>query len=233
MGLGAGLVAAGLGVPLSEGEEGARAGAGWLALGLVQVCGYAAALGCAFVAARVLGGWEGVSGSGGGGGFGRGLMGGLVGWVGAMPWLLVLGIVVGVVGRWLAEMSGSAAPEVVAHETLRELVSSGVGAGWWLMVVAVVVGAPVIEEVIYRGFLQGGLVRLLGGRRWWAIVLGAAVFSGVHAGSVDASGFVILFAVGLVLGLMRERTGGLTGPVVFHGLFNASNVALAMLGAGG
>ena len=30
---------------------------------------------------------------------------------------------------------------------------------WWLVVLGVVIGAPLVEEIIYRGFIQGGIRR--------------------------------------------------------------------------
>jgi membrane protease YdiL (CAAX protease family) len=100
-----------------------------------------------------------------------------------------------------------------------------------VLVASVVIGAPVIEEIIYRGFVQGGVRGMLGGRRWAAVIVTALIFSLAHIGAVTPTALVLLVLVGVALGVARERTGSLLAPIVFHALFNAANIALALAGA--
>jgi membrane protease YdiL (CAAX protease family) len=79
----------------------------------------------------------------------------------------------------------------------------------------VVVGAPVIEEICYRGLWMRSIER-----RWGAVtgvVLSAVVFGAVHFQPYDMP---ILIAVGLVLAALAASTGRL-GPAIWaHVAFN-------------
>lgn len=98
--------------------------------------------------------------------------------------------------------------------------------GWWLagLVVMVVIGAPVVEELVYRGLLQGSLVRRV--RPAGAVVLVALLFALVHFRPVQYPG---LFAFGLVLGLCALRTGRLGMPIAAHIGFNAAGLTWVAL----
>ena len=106
----------------------------------------------------------------------------------------------------------------------RELWESTSGAGVALLIVVVVVGAPLVEELVYRGLLQGAVGRRLpqwGG--WLALILVAAMFALVHFVPIEYPG---LFLVGLVLGVCALRTGRLGMSVLAHLAFNATGLAL-------
>jgi uncharacterized protein len=86
--------------------------------------------------------------------------------------------------------------------------------------------APVWEEVLFRGLLQGrlGRLRFVGSLRWYGITLANALTSVVFCAAhllahppVLAPGF---FAVSLLLGIARERSGGLALPIALHAGFN-------------
>lgn len=130
-------------------------------------------------------------------------------------------------------------PNPIAHDTLRRLTEEASSGGlpglwWWLVVLAVVVGAPAAEELIYRGLLQRGLATRLaqaGSRapRWWAIGLSSLIFVLMHAGVAEPHALITLAALSVGFGVAYERTGQLLVPLVMHALFNAWNVALALL----
>lgn len=124
--------------------------------------------------------------------------------------------------------------ERIVHELLSRIVSDPdrfwayVGAG------VAVVAAPIVEEVVYRGFFQSTLLRATRSP-WVAIVVTAGVFSVMHAGSIrsDAPGaFAVLFVLGVALGVVYERTRSLVAPVVLHMGFNAVNVGIALASGG-
>jgi membrane protease YdiL (CAAX protease family) len=105
----------------------------------------------------------------------------------------------------------------------RELSDRAQGAtGWLVLSLMVVVGAPLVEELFYRGLL----LRSLEKRRWPAAasVLGsAAVFALLHFQALQFPG---LFAFGVVLASLTLAFGRL-GPAVWaHMAFNASTVAV-------
>jgi hypothetical protein len=89
-----------------------------------------------------------------------------------------------------------------------------------LLVVAVVaVGAPIIEEVIFRGMLLSILTRSLS--RWPAILVSAAVFSAVHLFDPNAIAVIPgLFILGIVLGWVAIRRGDLSLAIALHSGIN-------------
>lgn len=76
--------------------------------------------------------------------------------------------------------------------------------------------APVIEEIIFRGFLQPALKNSLGGR--YAIVVSASLFAAVH---MDIFAFFQIFILGILLGYLYEKTQTLVASVVVHILHNS------------
>lgn len=87
------------------------------------------------------------------------------------------------------------------------------------------VSVAVLEEVIFRGGIQGGLLRrevfklkLLGlSRANW---LTSSLFALLHVWQHAALLVPGYFAVSLVLGYFRERYKGITVPVALHAWYN-------------
>lgn len=103
----------------------------------------------------------------------------------------------------------------------RELIDQASGPAIALMVVALVVGAPIVEELVFRGLLQRALVRRLGPPV--GVGVGAVVFAFTHYNVVAFPGLV---AFGVVVGVLAHQSGRL-GPSIFaHVAFNAVTVAL-------
>ena len=95
------------------------------------------------------------------------------------------------------------------------------GGGMVLIVLVVVIGAPLVEELVYRGLLQGAFTRRL--NEWIGVVVVALWFAVVHFQPVETPG---LFAVGLVLGTCAVRARRLGLGVVAHMAFNATGLIL-------
>ena len=83
---------------------------------------------------------------------------------------------------------------------------------------AVVVAAPIGEEVLFRGFIFRGWHRTPNDA-WTAIVVTAALFALLH---VQCDWFVIgqVFGFGLFLGWMRWATGSTLLTMLLHALIN-------------
>ncbi|HUQ39427.1 MAG TPA: CPBP family intramembrane glutamic endopeptidase [Acidimicrobiales bacterium] len=97
---------------------------------------------------------------------------------------------------------------------------AGSDAAFALLTVLVVVGAPLVEELFFRGLLQRAL-----GRRFPApvAVAGSAVaFGAVHYQPLQ---FPALVALGLVLGTLAHRAGRLGPAIAAHATFNAITMA--------
>ena len=101
------------------------------------------------------------------------------------------------------------------------------------VVIGVVILGPVAEELLYRGLtlqtvLQGGRPPAL------AATVSAAVFSLAHLAdpslfsTTGAVTLTTLFLLGLFLGAVRIRTGGLGAPIFVHSGFNLITVLVVL-----
>jgi len=103
----------------------------------------------------------------------------------------------------------------------RHLTALARGPGVAVLAVLVVVGAPLVEEVFFRGLLLRSLGRRFG--QAWAVVGSAVLFGLAHYEPLQ---LLALVAFGVVLGVLAVRTGRL-GPGIFaHAAFNAVTVAV-------
>ena len=87
----------------------------------------------------------------------------------------------------------------------------------------VLAAAPLLEEILFRGALQGGLRRRWGSRV--AIALTGVLFGLMHASDPLVVPPLVVF--GLLLGMLRDRAGSVWPGVLAHALNNS--VALAAL----
>ena len=147
------------------------------------------------------------------------------GWV-----LILLPMVMGlslVVNFVLTQLTGDP-PDAVGHKTLdRLLTSSPDDWAWWGMVAAVVIGAPLVEEIMYRGCLQSAFRAIAG--PWISILITSTIFAAMHLGSADIRMLPALAVLSIGLGLLYERKGRLLPCVIVHALFNAANVVFVGL----
>ncbi|MEZ5816872.1 MAG: CPBP family intramembrane glutamic endopeptidase [Hyphomicrobiaceae bacterium] len=84
---------------------------------------------------------------------------------------------------------------------------------------AVAVGAPLWEEMLFRGFLLAPLARPLG--FWPAAVVVSGVWTVLHIG-YSVAGLAEVFLIGLYFSWLLRRTGSLWVPIACHGLYNAA-----------
>ena len=95
---------------------------------------------------------------------------------------------------------------------------------FFTLTLAVAIGAPIMEELAFRGMIYPGLRRLGAGSerhgRWIAIVATGALFSAAH---LSPSAALPLFAFGAFMCLVRDRYGLLTCMAI-HCCFNSWNL---------
>lgn len=119
-------------------------------------------------------------------------------------------------------------PEQFSPEQISERADeiASTAPGWWalLLFLVVVIGAPIVEEIVYRGCLQTRLVSSFGPAI--GVVSTAVLFALIHLSPVEIPG---LFVFALVLGVVRLRSGTLGLPIVTHFAFNATGLSLVML----
>jgi uncharacterized protein len=105
--------------------------------------------------------------------------------------------------------------------------------GWTVLILLSCVGAPLFEELFFRGLLQGQLVERFG--PGIGIAVTAVVFGAVHiANDPGIAGLLLALSVGaagVVLGVIRHLTGRLGSSIATHSLFNVTAmIALALVG---
>jgi membrane protease YdiL (CAAX protease family) len=130
-------------------------------------------------------------------------------WIGAQ--------VLALIGTRLLELIGQRPEEGVAEAAIG-LVDPIV------LVIALVVVAPLAEELFFRGIVYNAWLREFGMRR--AIIGSAALFALIHA-----SIFLILpiFGLGIALAVLYQRTGSLPASMAMHATFNGITLALGLL----
>ena len=84
-----------------------------------------------------------------------------------------------------------------------------------LLVIIVVIGAPLVEEFLYRGLLQRSVSVLVG--VGFGLVSTSAWFALIHFSPVEYPG---LFLAGLVFGACVAVTGRIGPAIVTHAAFN-------------
>jgi len=84
-----------------------------------------------------------------------------------------------------------------------------------LLILFVGIGAPVVEELFYRGIVQRWLVDTVG--PVLGITLASVIFGAVHLSLIE---FAPLAVVGAVLGYLFWKTGRLLPAIVAHSTFN-------------
>ena len=105
-----------------------------------------------------------------------------------------------------------------------DLFDAAHGAWIVLLVVIVVVCAPVVEELVYRAFIQHNLGVAYGARI--AVLISSFWFAAVHLQLAEFPG---LFAFALVLGICFARTKRLGLSIVTHVAFNATALVVMAL----
>lgn len=95
----------------------------------------------------------------------------------------------------------------------------------WIAV-SVIVAAPLAEELLFRVILQGWLTMCMPAK--WAILVSSAIFAIVHIGE-GRPDFLPLFPLALILGYIYQLRNSYLAVVVVHALFNAMNLALALM----
>lgn len=92
------------------------------------------------------------------------------------------------------------------------------------IVLSAMVLAPILEEIVFRGFLYRVLRRATG--VGVALGVSSVAFALIH----DRQVMIPIFVVGVALAWVYERTGSLAGPIAFHTAFNGLTVVGVLAG---
>ncbi len=136
---------------------------------------------------------------------------------------VVIGLIAGLVLQLMVPVAYSLVFSIVGERDVgapaRELAARATGPGIAVLILITVVGAPIIEEVFYRGFLQPLMSAWM--PKWAALVGASAVFAGIHFQPLQ---FPALFVFAIAAGGWALRFGGIGRSIWTHIGFNATSV---------
>ena len=126
----------------------------------------------------------------------------------------------------LVDLVSLLAGQAVTPKFVLDLYTSARDAGsLWLLVIALVVTAPLVEETVFRGFLLPSLAASRIGV-WGAIGLTSVGWAVLHA-QYQPFYLLQIIALGIVFGWLRYRSGTTTLTILLHGLVNFIAIAQA------
>lgn len=88
---------------------------------------------------------------------------------------------------------------------------------WWPMLI-LFVSTGLLEELTFRGIMQGTAVEQLGSAR--GIIYVAALFAVLHIGYKSLADVIFVFGVGVVFGWIVYKTRSIVGVTIAHGFTN-------------
>lgn len=162
--------------------------------------------------------------------FGTGRPAADLGW--SFRWADLVGIPLGVATQFvlvpalywpLRELWPDTFDPTKLEERAKELADSAGGFDTVLLIAIVVVGAPLVEELVYRGLVQRSMSAALGAAS--GLLLTAGLFSLIHFAPIEYPG---LFLAGLVFGGCVTLTGRLGPAIVTHAAFNAAGLVTVL-----
>lgn len=129
------------------------------------------------------------------------------------------------------------APDAAAHELLRMYRDNPNDVWVWTLLGAAVLLGPIVEELMYRAFLQTGFLAATK-RAWIAILSTSILFTMMHVGTPDKPNvpwhaLPTLLVLSIGMGVAFERSGRIGVPILMHVLYNASNVAIMVWSTSG
>ena len=125
---------------------------------------------------------------------------------------LLVGAALGAIGLWYAQLLERLVPGATSVGAPAQFASS---------LAVAVLAAPVVEELLFRGLLLGGLRRQA--TPLVAVVWSALLFAFVH----PMPWWPLVFVLGVLCAALRLRFGSLWAAVSLHAAYNAVVVGLA------
>lgn len=105
------------------------------------------------------------------------------------------------------------------EEPAKNLTDNAHGPGFWMLAVFLIVGAPLVEEIFYRGLLLRSLKRSM--PAWPAVISCGLIFGAAHFNFITLPGLAVF---GVVLGYLVHRAERLGPAIVAHAAFNGATV---------
>lgn len=112
----------------------------------------------------------------------------------------------------LAEKIPALQGSLVAMDAANKEIGGGSSLG---VILIVVIAAPLIEEILFRGIVFRSIRKVIPG--WVPIILSAVMFGAYHMNMVQA---VYATFMGIVAAIIYEKTNNLMYPILVHGANN-------------
>lgn len=98
-----------------------------------------------------------------------------------------------------------------------KVMAEGVHSPFWF-IVALIIAAPLFEELVFRGYAFSGWIGKIG--PWGAILLPSLIFALCHI-QYGGIGLAYIFGMGALLGMLRWKTGSVYPCIALHLINNA------------
>lgn len=147
---------------------------------------------------------------------------GVITWIVSYPWILVISVGIAILLSWLG------IPPVEEEQTAVQMLKNAAGNRGILLLMGLmlVTTVPMVEEMLFRGFLQNWLKRVFG--ITISLILTSLVFAFFHfsvsQGIKNLELLLSLFVLSCFLGFIYERQQSLWAPIGLHATFNALSV---------
>ncbi len=151
--------------------------------------------------------------------------------IGAAGWALILIsfiLIMFVVMETVVALSGSAPGLGLVESTMMGIAKDPFQFG--LAMLGIILGAPLAEELVFRGALFAGIAQSRLGRPG-AVIISSALWAFVHTGPTPGLLVIVIFFMGVGLGVMLLRFGSLWVTIACHTAWNTVQ-ALAILAIG-
>ena len=114
--------------------------------------------------------------------------------------------------------------EETEQDVVKMIKEAGSGLVFFLLALVACVGAPISEEVVFRGYLYPVVKRFT--NIPVSIVFTGLLFAAIHG---NLAALLPLFILGMLLAAVYEWTGSLWTPIAVHAMFNTMQVAIMKL----
>lgn len=96
----------------------------------------------------------------------------------------------------------------------------------WVVIIFIVIFAPFLEEVLYRGYAYSGCIGSFGALP--TVLITSSIWMATHL-QYDIFQMVYIFFIGLIFGFARYHTNSLIAPLILHIMLNCFAVAEMLL----
>lgn len=93
----------------------------------------------------------------------------------------------------------------------------------FVTILTVVIVAPIVEEIIFRGLVLNRLCRVM--PKWPAIIISALAFGAVHG---ELFAFVYASAIGILMGFIFTKFDSVLPTILFHMGYNGFSLILTL-----